>query len=153
MAVNQEPKLEYKTLKEILESVPPGRWVSVRDLAILGRSIGHRGYFTELPRLDLHCGKEKCNGTRFFSSEDSLQPEIGLIVERSLHFKCCNCGEYRKTFAVSVSVDKGTTGVVIDGSVYKLGEFPPFGPPTPSRLITLISPDRELFLKGQAAEN
>jgi len=34
-----------------------------------------------------------------------------------------------------------------------LGETLPFGPPTPARVITLIGPDRELFLKGRRAEN
>jgi len=35
----------------------------------------------------------------------------------------------------------------------KLGESPEFGPPTPSRVIKLIGPDRELFLKGRRSEN
>ena len=39
------------------------------------------------------------------------------------------------------------------GIAYKLGELPPFGPPTPSRLIKLIGPDREIFLKGRRCEN
>jgi hypothetical protein len=36
---------------------------------------------------------------------------------------------------------------------YKLGEFPAFGPPTPARLISLIGPDRDLFVKGRRCEN
>jgi hypothetical protein len=36
--------------------------------------------------------------------------------------------------------------------VMKLGEVPPFGPPTPARLISLIGPDRDLFLQGRRAE-
>jgi hypothetical protein len=36
---------------------------------------------------------------------------------------------------------------------YKFGENPPFGPPTPARLIKLIGPDRELFLSGRCCEN
>jgi hypothetical protein len=35
---------------------------------------------------------------------------------------------------------------------YKFGELPPYGPPTPSRLITLLGPGRELFLKGRRSE-
>jgi uncharacterized small protein (DUF1192 family) len=35
----------------------------------------------------------------------------------------------------------------------KLGEFPSFGPPIPSRVITLIGPDREIFIRGRRAEN
>jgi hypothetical protein len=38
-------------------------------------------------------------------------------------------------------------------NVYKYGELEPFGPHTPSRLISLIGPDRDLFLKGRRAEN
>jgi hypothetical protein len=34
----------------------------------------------------------------------------------------------------------------------KLGELPLFGPPTPSRVISLIGPDRKIFLKGRRAE-
>ncbi len=39
-----------------------------------------------------------------------------------------------------------------DALIGKLGEIPPFGPPTPSRVISLIGPDREIFLKGRRAE-
>jgi hypothetical protein len=39
------------------------------------------------------------------------------------------------------------------GWLFKFGEDPPFGPPTPARVITLIGPDREYYLKGRRAEN
>ncbi len=39
-----------------------------------------------------------------------------------------------------------------EGVAHKLGEDPPFGPPTPPRVITLIGPDRELFIRGRRAE-
>jgi hypothetical protein len=35
----------------------------------------------------------------------------------------------------------------------KVGEFPPFGPPTPALVISLIGPDREKFLKGRRSES
>src|SRR5262249_3318687 len=35
---------------------------------------------------------------------------------------------------------------------YKFGELPAYGPPTPSRLISLLGPGRELFLKGRRCE-
>ena len=37
--------------------------------------------------------------------------------------------------------------------VLKLGEAPPFGVPTPSRLIDLIGPEKDLFLQGRRCEN
>ncbi len=36
---------------------------------------------------------------------------------------------------------------------YKLGEFPRYGPPVPARLIKLIGPDKDIFLKGRNCEN
>jgi hypothetical protein len=39
------------------------------------------------------------------------------------------------------------------GNVYKFGEYPVYGPPTPARLIKMIGPDREVFLKGRRCEN
>lgn len=46
-----------------------------------------------------------------------------------------------------------TNGKNRSGSAVKFGELPTFGPHTPSRVISLIGPDRDLFLKGRAAEN
>ena len=40
-----------------------------------------------------------------------------------------------------------------DGICCKLGEFPQYGPPVPSRLIKLIGPDRDIFIKGHNCEN
>jgi len=54
-----------------------------------------------------------------------------------------------RTFAVAVKQNVGSSS----GWATKLGETPPFGPHTPSRVISLIGPDREIFLKGRRAEN
>ena len=55
----------------------------------------------------------------------------------------------QKVFALLVAPD---SVYETSGRVQKLGEFPTFGPPTPARVIKLIGPDRELFLKGRRAE-
>src|SRR3954471_5188569 len=40
------------------------------------------------------------------------------------------------------------------GLCYKFGEYPVFGPPTPTRLMKLLGDDdRETFLKGRRCEN
>ena len=39
------------------------------------------------------------------------------------------------------------------GECYKFGEYPPYGQPVPPKLITLIRPDRDIFLKGRNCEN
>lgn len=63
-------------------------------------------------------------------------------------YRCRNCRTSYKRFAVAVRWDSGKEGVAL-----KFGEDPPFGPHTPSRVISLIGEDRELFLKGRRAEN
>jgi hypothetical protein len=35
----------------------------------------------------------------------------------------------------------------------KFGEVEPFGPPTPARVITLLGPEKDYYLKGRRAEN
>jgi hypothetical protein len=37
--------------------------------------------------------------------------------------------------------------------VLKFGEIPTFGPPTPSRVISILGGEREYYLKGRRAEN
>ena len=64
---------------------------------------------------------------------------------------------YYENFSLMATLDKKETGntdwVDHPGECYKLGELPIYGPPTPSRLISLIGPDRETFLKGRRCEN
>jgi len=37
--------------------------------------------------------------------------------------------------------------------VLKFGEVPAFGPPTPARVISLVGPQKDLYLKGRRAEH
>jgi hypothetical protein len=63
-----------------------------------------------------------------------------------------------KSYAVRIFIPVriiATEPVIIDTKVVdaaKLGEWPPFAPPTPSRVNSLIGPDRDLFFKGRASE-
>ena len=41
----------------------------------------------------------------------------------------------------------------LHGMCYKLGEYPPYGPPVSPKLIKLIGPDRDIFLRGRRCEN
>jgi hypothetical protein len=54
-----------------------------------------------------------------------------------------------------VKIDENEVSVdhSYSGECYKLGELPVYGPPTPARLISLIGPDREIFLKGRRCGN
>jgi hypothetical protein len=67
-------------------------------------------------------------------------------------YSCRNCQEKFKRYALALSADKERNGEFYFGHAFKLGEHPPFGPPTPARMLRLIQEDRELFLIGRRAE-
>ena len=61
-------------------------------------------------------------------------------------YTCCNCSKFQKTYSVRIGRVGGSASAV------KFGEIPPFGPPLSPRLISLIGPDYDLFMKGWRAE-
>ena len=93
-----------------------------------------------------------CEGPRLFEydgKEQFLFQWRGTPTQIFLFYRCRHCGAGYKLYALFVG------NVLPDGrgDVIKIGEWPPFGPHVPSRVISLIGPDRELFLKGRRAEN
>jgi hypothetical protein len=65
-----------------------------------------------------------------------------------LRYVCRNCERQVKKYAVSFKLGKEG-----NGTAYKFGELPLFGDPLPTRIFSLIGPDKELFLQGRRSEN
>lgn len=134
------------TFAEFLESVPPSQ---VRQVTDLYRKPNSGPPVLSTPQLQLHCTSEKCNGLRFFryfgqSAYLTLnQPSLLYLT-----YRCSNCLEQHKIYSISVTVEPDYVG-----RCYKFGESPPYGPPTPARLIRLFGKNREIFLKGRQCEN
>lgn len=129
---------------EFLESVPPSQDIAIENLTDTKGNVN-------IPQLQLYCGDELCGGTRFFRLDDrSNMFHITEDFLLYLCYKCSNCLKSTKTFSLCLSkIDyKEKTG-----NAYKFGEYPVYGPPTPSKLIKMIGPDREIFLKGRRCEN
>jgi hypothetical protein len=137
---------ELRTFADFLESCGPD---STHDVAGLVRAVGGTGSSLRLqtPEIELHCDNEICNGVRRFQCKEDHYI-YGSVDFKFVTYVCKNCGESQKTFALAVAPHANR----ISGQVQKLGEFPPFGPPTPSRVMKLVGEDRELFLKGRRAE-
>src|SRR5690606_22181448 len=74
----------------------------------------------------------------------------GKMTRGFLTYACRNCTKTQRTYALLLSPGEGMEK---SGVACKIGEWPPFGPPTPSRVISMVGPDRDLFLKGRLAEN
>ncbi len=102
------------------------------------------------PDIELYCDNSKCNGHRCFEgihADPGLQKDVPRNIFLTYH--CRNCRQTIKSFAVQVK----WTGLGTSGEAIKYGEIPPFGPHVPSRVISLIREDKELFNMGQRAES
>lgn len=141
-ASSEPAKKALRTFAEFLESPPPDVAEAVSDLTFF--SIPMNSLYVGRPELHLHC--EVCNGVRIFHTESTPRVSDGLQYA-TVTYKCRNCCQTAKTFSLVLRNEKQS------GVVQKLGEFPPFGPPTPSRLFELVGEeDRGLYLKGRRAE-
>ena len=151
-----ETEITYQILSEFLQNTPPNQPVHISDLA--GPRMMDASYkpFSKIntPELELHCSYDLCNGDRFFRCINVLN-EGQLWEPRTPYYfyvtyQCANCTKTIKLYALSAIID--TLGES-HGICYKFGEYPPYGPPVPSRLIKLIGPDRDIFLQGRRCEN
>lgn len=144
------PEKELITLKTFFESVPPGKTVDIKNIAHRKHGVhGGYTYAMNLPELHLHCDTDTCSGVRFFEPQDTehLRPK-----EQSEHFvtyQCRNCKRTKKTYAFWAYFSDDEK----NGHIFKFGEHPSFGPPTPARVITLVGSERDYYLKGRRSEN
>ncbi len=163
------PDVQYVDWPVFLTDHPPGSSARIRGLSDGTVAEAPRLY---VPELRLYCQKTSCSGEQTATASGSLTifspnkagdpvscsrlPESTLMAppgvewfEALLQYYCRTCREPLKLYAIRVSAGGEARP---HGLAIKVGEFPPFAPRVPSRLITLIGPDRDLFLKGRAAE-
>lgn len=133
--------------REFLEECPPGRSIVVTDALVGGVGMQPVPNYLAAPEIQLYCSTDCCKTTTFFDAEvDQFLPMS--LVRVFLAYKCRNCLERAKTYALAVT---RLDGVLCEA--FKYGENPPFGPPIPPRALTLIGTDRALFLQGYRSEN
>jgi hypothetical protein len=142
--------LPFVEWNEFVESVPPNVKCRVGGLAPQYRQ---GSWIISTTDITLHCASEFCQGPRAFALIGDGYHDVRVgRTETNLFLKyvCRNCRKTFKTIAVEVRRNEDEDG---DGVAKKYGEDPPYGPHTPPRLIKLIGPHRELFLKGRRAES
>ena len=151
-----ETEVTYQTFSEFLQNTPPNQLGDISDLAVPKNAGPYPSNEKEIntPELSLHCSHESCNGVRFFRCID-LPVDRKSLDHRTIsylyvRYQCSNCRNTLKIYSLAVIID--TIGKP-HGTCYKLGEYPPYGPPVPPRLIKLIGPDRDIFLQGRRCEN
>ena len=147
-----QEEIQHESIADFLEGTPPNRVSHISDLAEY-KYIQHAGYCDVMrtPEIQLHCSSDACNGVRFFRCVSGA----GKRLKKSYEFiyvtyRCSNCQETKKTYSLAIKLDEEESPT---GELYKFGELPTYGPPTPPRLVKLIGPDRDTFLKGRRCEN
>ena len=141
------------TIREFLETAPPGQQKAVTDLVFVWHYVPNTVETVgtlNLPDIVLHCDTEgSCNKDQMFKGQGALDITSNQGRDVFVHYTCRNCGKSMKTFALEVHLTKSSKG----GIIFKFGELPQFGPPNSPKLISMLSDDKELFLKGRRAEN
>ena len=135
-----EPEL---SLKDFLETVPPGSRKIFSDKLTPHSS---ETYLLSFPTINLFCPHVHCGGVRLF--EPQGRAYIGKQNDNFVSFICRNCHITTKTYALRLSIDKANRS-----NVFKFGEVPPFGPPTPSRVRSLVGAEGDYYFKGTRSEN
>ena len=83
---------------------------------------------------------------------NAIEPVKNVPWDVVLFYSCEKCGRVVKSYLVRFWTIAPSSDVRALVDVQKVAEWPTFSPWTPSKLMTLIGPDRELFLKGRRAE-
>ena len=141
------PEKKAITFAKFLESSPPSSSVDVLDLVV--HQLKGQSYLST-PDIELFCEDEKCAGIRIFRSRDYRLVYHSPITMLFIDYTCSNCAKTQKKYALAVETNSENQK---SGKAYKFGELPAFGPRTPSRLISLIGPERKVFLKGRQCES
>ena len=147
-----QEEIEYTALAEFLEGSPPNQMINVSGLShkVHETYSVYNGF--KAPEIQLHCDNHGCNGVRFFrcTSGKNEQLKINDYHFFYVNYVCSNCQETRKTFSLAAKILGGNS---TKGECYKFGELPTYGPPVSPKLVKMIGPDRDEFLKGRRCEN
>jgi hypothetical protein len=132
--------------KEFLENTPPETQISVTGATSLWANEKYR---TNSPAIQLRCTEPECNSVMWFDHQSGeAYAELKKWKSGILHYRCRHCTKGWKVYAIYVRPISATETIAL-----KIGEYPAFGNYTPARVISLIGPDREMFLQGRRAEN
>ena len=141
-----EPIPAREAFSTFLENCPPGKQYS---LAAAGLPNPQGSYFS-IPPIQLHCDSPQCGGVRYF---DTATKQL-LLHDTNwnyvfLNYACRHCKVTTKAYALMIRLQRGTTPT----EAVKFGEWPIFAPHVPSRVLSMVGRDQELFLKGRRAES
>jgi hypothetical protein len=138
-------------LVRFFENVAPGSFATVSGIpfAVPYNPVGPAPPQTPFPQLKLHCDLRRCDGERIFEAEYTVPIERDRPSHHFITYVCNNCRITKKVYAIWILSPKAD-GVA---EMLKLGEYPAFALTLPSKLISMIGPERDYLLKGRRAES
>jgi hypothetical protein len=153
---------ESVSFQEFIETIPPGRDVHVADIVFVIGPPGNRAklQFPREIRPSFHC--ERCGGMR--SHNKSWPSDSGVLETKALLlwavWICGDCHAQEKIIVMKGLYDESASAKpgqplnrFLGGMLRKIGEFPSFGGSNPPRVLTLLRPYHDLYVKGRRAEN
>ena len=145
-----EKQVPEHSFSDFLAKVPPHTRVKLTDAA--ESSAGGELTLT-YPSTQLYCDSDECGGERKHDTADE-GVSLGYFGKKNVtlefaRFSCRHCLRANKTFALKITRAEST----VTCFATKIGESPPFGPPTPAKVQRLFGEDRTLYLKGRNAES
>jgi hypothetical protein len=146
--IQEEIEEKSHTTKEFFEEVPPGRDTPIENLAKqAGIYVGDNDFI--LPELNLFCDSDACNGFRLFKSESNIKLMAENPKNLFIVYTCKNCRQTNKIYAILVYLNEDRK----NGTLYKYGEIPEFGPPTPAKVVSVLGAEKDYYFKGRRSEN
>jgi hypothetical protein len=138
--------------------------------------------FVNVQTIWLHCDHPDCDGRQKFDAAPANKFRDSSLIELDdsgnvfARFICRTCGISEKYFALQFEPtqqaeeiyaqqkeefqkraeakdDQSWTTKPLPATCFKYGELPPFGPRTPSKLLSLLRPEHETFIKGRRSES
>lgn len=147
--MTNEQQAAQKQWKEFLELTPAYVERKFENL-ICDLTPSGPGYLWGFlsPRIQLYC--EVDDGVRWCQPSNE-RVGCGTYQTPFIPYKCRDCGQWTKTFALILSPDLNAKPMVL--TAIKLGEYPPFGSHLAKRLQDMLSKsDLELYRKGLRTE-
>lgn len=144
--MSRNPNLAWSSWEDFLANAAAGSTYSGND----SYERSHIGkFYVKVPPIKLFC-KAECQDERYF--DDTIgNAELGTYTPFFFRYFCRHCHKDMVHIALIGHVPSKSDEAV---PVFeKIGHSPPFGPVTPARLVSLIGPDKDLFLKGRRSES
>jgi len=154
MSEKQSDKVQEQSIswEEFLTVKPPCRAydIKVGEITTSGNSR-----FVYAGTLKLFCDSEHCSKICFFDSADAaVYLKADEFKKCFIEYFCRHCKKKSRIYAVAVAweVDEKDGKLLHKLTAVKLGEWPPFGPHTPTKVSALIGGDRDLYFNGRRSE-